>query len=117
MLKRKTPKRRLSCSFCSQTEQTVSKLIGGPGVHICNNCVDLCNQVLAGEATPAWSTPDELSDEKLLAALRPTAAAVQSMQKLLHDRVSILRKRGVTWETIGEALGISRQAAWERFSP
>jgi biotin operon repressor len=35
---------------------------------------------------------------------------------VLQSQVETLRRRGVSWEAIGSALGVSRQAAWERFS-
>jgi hypothetical protein len=34
----------------------------------------------------------------------------------VHDYVDVLRGRGISWTRIGEALGVSKQAAWERFS-
>jgi transcriptional regulator len=34
---------------------------------------------------------------------------------LLHERVGELRRRGVSWQKIADALGTSRQSAWERF--
>ena len=34
----------------------------------------------------------------------------------VHDNVDVLRGRGISWTRIGEALGVSKQAAWERFS-
>jgi len=95
----------------------VSKLIAGPGVHICNGCVDLCNRILAGEASPEFTDWSSLGDAELLATLRPTAEAAGSMRELLQQRVDLLRGRGLSWEEIGTALGVSRQAAWERFSP
>lgn len=36
----------LKCSFCGKGQHEVKKLIAGPGVFICNNCVDLCNEVI-----------------------------------------------------------------------
>jgi ATP-dependent Clp protease ATP-binding subunit ClpX len=41
---------RMRCSFCGKDRDDVAKLISGPGVFICNECVDLCNQILAHEA-------------------------------------------------------------------
>jgi hypothetical protein len=38
------------------------------------------------------------------------------MEETLKQHVDLLRQRGMTWTRIGEALGVSRQAAWERFS-
>lgn len=37
------------CSFCSKTEHEVRKLIAGPTVYICEECIDLCNDILAEE--------------------------------------------------------------------
>lgn len=39
----------LHCSFCLRSARDVTKLIGGPGVYICDGCVDLCNRILAEE--------------------------------------------------------------------
>ena len=36
----------VSCSFCGQTERQVERLIAGPGVFICNECVALCEDIL-----------------------------------------------------------------------
>src|ERR1700730_13451404 len=37
------------CSFCSKTQEQVRKLIAAPGVYICDECVDLCNDILDEE--------------------------------------------------------------------
>lgn len=39
----------LHCSFCGKPQDAVKKLIAGPGVFICNECVDLCNDILSNE--------------------------------------------------------------------
>ena len=48
----------LNCSFCLRTSEEVSKLIAGPGVYICDNCVQLCNKILddTGDKQPPFST-------------------------------------------------------------
>jgi hypothetical protein len=109
------PKRRLRCSFCGKSERDVAKLLAGPKVHICDACIGVCNRIL--EATPATSGGwDVVSDERLLAALKPAAASVDATRAVLQSQVGTLRRRGVSWDAIGRALGTSRQAAWERFS-
>lgn len=40
---------RLKCSFCGKSQDQVTKLIAGPGVYICDQCVDLCNEILDEE--------------------------------------------------------------------
>ncbi|MDA8100200.1 MAG: ATP-dependent Clp protease ATP-binding subunit ClpX, partial [Nitrospiraceae bacterium] len=39
----------LKCSFCGKGQDEVKKLIAGPSVFICNECVDLCNEIIAEE--------------------------------------------------------------------
>jgi hypothetical protein len=107
-------RRRLRCSFCSKSEREVAKLLAGPRAHICDACVDVCNAILA--ATPkTFAGWDAMTDDQLLAALKPAAASVEGTRAVLRSQVEHLRRRGVSWEAIGGALGISRQAAWERF--
>ena len=106
----------LYCSFCRKDEHTVEKLIGGPGVYICGDCVALCNKILAGESVPPFPGWETLSDDALLETLRPAAVTVRTVEETLKQHVQQLRGRGVTWTQIGEALGVTRQAAWERFS-
>jgi len=36
-----------SCSFCRKPDNQVAKLIAGPGVYICDECVDLCRQIIS----------------------------------------------------------------------
>ena len=109
------PKRALRCSFCGKSEREVAKLLAGPKVHICDACVDVCNGIL--EALPrTFAGWDAMTDEQLLASLKPAAATVDATRALLQSQVETLRQRAVSWEAIGGALGISRQAAWERFS-
>ena len=39
----------LKCSFCGKSQKQVKKLIAGPGVYICDECIDLCNDIIAEE--------------------------------------------------------------------
>ena len=39
----------LKCSFCGKGQEEVKKLIAGPSVFICNECVDLCNEIIVEE--------------------------------------------------------------------
>jgi hypothetical protein len=115
-LHRKTAK-RLFCSFCGKDSASVKALIAGPGVFICDECVAVCNQCLDGQTvTPPNAAWDHYSDAMLLDQLRQSSAIADSAGEFLHLHVEALRKRGVQWAAIGKALGISRQAAWERFS-
>ena len=105
----------LFCSFCRKNQDQVEKLIGGPGVYICGACVEICNTILDGGAAPEFTGWESMSDEALLATLAPSVRLVDNARDMLQTHVNLLRDRGVTWGKIGNALGVSRQAAWERF--
>ena len=47
--RRKRGKGDPACSFCGKSQKQVKKLIAGPGVYICDECIDLCNEILAEE--------------------------------------------------------------------
>ena len=51
----------LKCSFCGKSQKQVKKLIAGPGVYICDECIDLCNEIIEEEL----SETGELSLEEL----------------------------------------------------
>jgi ATP-dependent Clp protease ATP-binding subunit ClpX len=51
----------LKCSFCGKSQKQVKKLIAGPGVYICDECIDLCNEIIEEElAEPSEFRFDEL---------------------------------------------------------
>jgi len=124
----------LTCSFCNKSQSEVAKLVAGPGVYICNECVELCNQIITQEldrkdahAPHAGRSPksqkpttikvwDGLSDDRLLEEMVRAHAAHQNVDRAVAHHVAALRVRGVSWARIGEALGMTRQSAWERFS-
>ena len=55
---------KLHCSFCGKAQDEVKKLIAGPSVYICNECVDLCNEIIEEEIKN-----DDLSHDYLLSPL------------------------------------------------
>ena len=46
-------RRYTRCSFCGKGEDQVRKLVAGPGVFICDQCVELCNEVIRDENQPS----------------------------------------------------------------
>jgi ATP-dependent Clp protease ATP-binding subunit ClpX len=60
----------LKCSFCGKSQEQVRKLIAGPGVYICDECVDLCNEILDEElldsnnATPQQAARSETPQKR-----------------------------------------------------
>lgn len=124
----------MSCSFCGKSQHSVSKLIAGPAVFICNECVALCVEILdeemnigevidraarsrAASSEPAQiNDPDGLSDDDLLAEVVRIHRSHDKVDRTVSEVVQKLRTRGVSWSRIGEALGMTKQSAWERFS-
>lgn len=51
--------RLLYCSFCGKSQDEVKKLIAGPSVYICNECVDLCNNIITQELLQSDETSEE----------------------------------------------------------
>jgi len=108
------------CSFCGKANTEVTRLVAGPGVHICNECIALADSILeeygvqpSQARLPMW---EALTDEQMLDHIPRVAAVADQVEENLRTWVQELRRRGVTWTRIGAALGITRQSAWERFS-
>lgn len=55
------PSDQLQCSFCGKSQRQVRKLIAGPGVYICDECIELCNEIIDEE----FSGPEVLNDDDL----------------------------------------------------
>ncbi len=55
-----TTKNIVRCSFCSKTQDQVNRLIAGPGVYICNECVELCQNILEGGFPQKRSTREPM---------------------------------------------------------
>jgi hypothetical protein len=117
-----TDKPRMLCSFCGKSNLDVHRLIAGPGVYICDECVGLCNQILVAEdAGPSerygpFKNWDDSSDDDMLQEMVRIHSSHDQVDASVTAMVRLLRERGVTWARIGEALGMTRQSAWERFS-
>ena len=106
----------MRCSFCGKSKDEVDKLIAGPGVFICNDCVGLCDRILADQPIPSFPSLADKSDDEILAEMVRFDQSRSQVEQAVDNHVKALRDRGVTWARIGEAFGISRQSAWERFS-
>ena len=62
---------QVNCSFCHKSRHDVAKVVAGPnGVHICNECIDLCNDIVVEEMSPGGT-------EGLGALLRRAAAGLR----------------------------------------
>lgn len=106
----------LTCSFCGKAQKEVKKLIAGPTVYICDECIGLCNEILIEDASGSLADWGALGDDELIGRMVNVAESRDRVDKTVGGVVKMLRDRGVTWSRIGEALGITKQSAWERYS-
>jgi ATP-dependent Clp protease ATP-binding subunit ClpX len=91
--------KHLRCSFCGKSKDSVKKFISGPSVYICNECISLCNEILAEEEEREQSeqavpspTPQEIKavlDEYVIGqedAKRALAVAVYNHYKRVNNQ-------------------------------
>ena len=91
--------RHLRCSFCGKSKESVKKFISGPSVYICNECISLCNEILAEEeerenqdASVSTLKPEEIKsvlDEYVIGqeqAKRALSVAVYNHYKRVHQK-------------------------------
>ena len=109
----------VGCSFCLRSMGEVGTLVAGPGVNICDECVALCRQVIDGkpQGLPRVAPWEMVTDlEVVLDTLPRVAAASTQVESSLAGWVHRARSLGASWAVVGEALDMTRQSAWERFS-
>jgi ATP-dependent Clp protease ATP-binding subunit ClpX len=94
-----TSDKHLRCSFCGKSKESVKKFISGPNVYICNECISLCNEILAEEEereaqeqTVPSPTPEEIKtvlDQYVIgqeAAKKTLAVAVYNHYKRVNHQ-------------------------------
>ena len=64
MAKNDTPK-NVRCSFCGKAQESVRKIVAGPGVYICDECIDLCNSIIEAEIYDEENEKYELGEDFL----------------------------------------------------
>ena len=109
-----------SCSFCGKPNTDVKKLIAGPGIFICDECVGLCEDIIktelsADEAEAAAAAYENRPLSEVLDLLPALAKSVVSVEACLSGWVIRLRSGGTSWATIGERLDMTAEAAASRF--
>ena len=80
---------KLNCSFCGKSQDEVKKLIAGPSVYICNDCVDLCNDIIEEEIKNDEESPyDEvLSPQEIFNKLDDYVIGQEKAKKVLSVAV------------------------------
>jgi ATP-dependent Clp protease ATP-binding subunit ClpX len=99
MFKFNDDKGQLKCSFCGKTQDQVRKLVAGPGVYICDECIELCNEIVEEELgeeeefemkdVPKPREIREILDQYVIgqeAAKKALAVAVYNHYKRIHSQ-------------------------------
>src|SRR6059036_1120642 len=86
---------QLLCSFCGKSQRQVKKLIAGPGVYICDECIDLCNEIIDEElTTPSSLDLDNLPRPKeIYTSLNEYVVSQEEAKRTLSVAVDKLYKR------------------------
>lgn len=76
----------LKCSFCGKSQEQVRKLIAGPGVYICDECVDLCNEILDEELLETNAATSQQASRSETPQKRRTRSANLSLNQIPKPR-------------------------------
>ncbi len=112
----------LKCSFCGKSQDQVRKLIAGPGVYICDECIDLCTEILDEELVDSQGNPRHSSESNRKSATAshksgkpaPTLATIPKPQEIKN----FLDKQVVGQEAAKKVLSVAvynhyKRLAWQ----
>ncbi len=107
------------CSFCGSDDSSGTQFSGELGALICSECVERYHRILSTPSEAASTVVadpwQDVSTEQLLSTLPLISRSTAQTSDFLITSVGVLRSRKTSWAKIGRSLGVSRQAAWERF--
>ena len=100
----------LKCSFCGKSQKQVKKLIAGPGVYICDECIDLCNEIIEEELSEPSELPlDELPKPKdIKAFLDDYVVGQEAAKRTLSVAVYNHYKRVQVGQRTGEDVELAK---------
>ena len=105
--------KHLRCSFCGKSKDSVRKFISGPSVYICNECIALCNEILAedeerevAEAITQVPTPQEIKDIH-----RYQVGALGAFVKAAGTTLQHVKAHGIQYHMFEENLDLGRASA------
>jgi len=102
-MKKRDDNANLSCSFCGKSQKEVKKLIAGPTVYICDECIELCNDIIAeeyGQDETGQSPQRILKPKELKAALDEYVIGQDAAKKILsvavHNHYRRIESSGIS---------------------
>lgn len=108
-----------SCSFCGTEWSADNRFAGGMGALMCARCLKKYGEIFDSPRAMAelgdYRWWHDMTTDEMVEMLPKIVATESQVNMFLRDWVDLLRERGRSWTEIGAALGVTRQAAWERF--
>jgi ATP-dependent Clp protease ATP-binding subunit ClpX len=102
-MKKRDDNANLSCSFCGKSQKEVKKLIAGPTVYICDECIELCNDIIAeeyGQDESGQAPTRVLKPKELKAALDEYVIGQDAAKKILsvavHNHYRRIESSGIS---------------------
>ena len=100
----------LKCSFCGKSQKQVKKLIAGPGVYICDECIDLCNEIIEEELTEtAELSFDELPNPREVRAFLDDYVVGQDDAKKILSVAVYNHYRRIQYQNQNQATTVGRR--------
>ena len=100
----------IKCSFCGKSRDEVDRILAGPGVYICNECIQLCREIL--EEEPALADTDAIIETTLRPLLKTegiTAEKRQMLESFLNQYKTIVREEFSWQKTLPDYIRIYRE--------
>lgn len=106
------------CSYCLRSRAEAGPMVCSPLAAICRPCAeDAIRLHASNETSGALPAPaSDLDGAALLRGIGEVAAAGDQVEEHLAAWVQAARGQRLSWAAIGDALGMTRQSAWERFA-
>lgn len=103
---------RLRCSFCRQDCEESQLIVGDLGARICLECLKGHHDSSSSGGARAVRRSSQLDASEKLRTLLISAEVLQ-LDRFLRQQVAAVRQQRVSYERIGDAPGVTKQAAWE----
>ena len=81
--------RPLTCSFCGKTQEQVSRMVAGPGVCICNECVELCKSIIDDGEIPSHRRQQVKENKDIVCSVKMPHAFVAEEIRQRHGEENI----------------------------
>ena len=87
------------CSFCGKSQKQVQQLIAGPGVYICDECVELCNEIIEERAAEQGAGDLDWVDLQIAAAETLTRVLTPGEVVASPERIAAFTEVKTVWHT------------------